>query len=158
MRNERVTRFNYIAGNAPASTKEDVLKQIAMQCVFLLEEVKETQEAALNNDILEVVDGIADVNFVAAYLQTLIESLGVDRRGAFNAVCDNNDEKWTTSFELAEKWLSQQTIPCYIQTTIYNNQTYYTVRKKDGDKVVKYQNFPKVDLTPFIPKDLIDAH
>ena len=84
MRNERVTRFNYIAGNAPATTKDEVLKQIAMQCVFLLEEVKETQEAALNNDILEVVDGIADVKYVAAYLQTLIESLGVDQSGAFN--------------------------------------------------------------------------
>lgn len=157
MRNERVTRFNYIVGNAPASTKEEVLKQIAMQCVFLLEEVRETQEAALNNDIVEVVDGVADVEYVAAYLKTLIESLGVNQEAAFDAVCDNNDEKWTTSLELAERWLSQQAIPCYIQTSIYNNKTYYTVRKKDGDKVVKYQNFPKVDLTTFIPKDLIDA-
>ncbi len=107
---------------------------------------------------VEVVDGIADVKYVAAYLQTLIESLGVDQSGAFNAVCDNNDEKWTTSFELAEKWLSQQTIPCYIQTSIYNNQMYYTVRKKDGDKVVKYQNFPKVDLTPFIPKEVLNEY
>lgn len=157
MRDIRVDRFNFIVGNPPAGDKVAVLKQIANQCKFLLEEVSETLKAAEGNDIVEVVDGIADVEYVAAYLKTLVQSLGVDQHGAFLAVCDNNDQKFTQDLEVACDWQNQKDFDTYISHVNYRGEDFYTVRRDDGTgKVVKHDNFPKVDLLPFIPKELLN--
>ena len=92
MKCSRVARFNAVAGNPPAESLEDVLKQIENQCTFLLEEVMETKEAAKRGDWIECTDGAGDVKYVAAYLQTLLESVGVKFNKAYRKICDNNDQ------------------------------------------------------------------
>lgn len=157
--NKRVTRFNHIVDNAPSENLHSILLQIARQCNYLLEEVKETKDAAYNGDWVEVLDGVADVKYVASYLEDLIKASGCDFDKAFDAVCDNNDEKFTSSRELAEVWKEQKEsigVPTYIATSEYEGELYYTVRRISDMKVVKYDDFPKVDLLPFIPKELIE--
>ena len=160
MKCKRVTRFNNVVGNPPAQSFEEVMKQIENQCTFLVEEVLETKKAAQEGDIVECVDGIGDVKYVAAYLQTLIESLGVKFNKAYHKICDNNDEKFSTSKELVLQWQSEKAIShpeleTYIAETEYEGETYYTLRRKDNGKVVKYENFPRVFLEDCVPKELI---
>lgn len=151
-----VSRFNHTCGNAPAEDPKEILKQIVNQSTYLLEEVLETKHAAKDGNWTEVTDGVADILFVAAYLNDLCEAAGVDIKGAFEAVCENNSLKFTTSKELAEKWLAEKEISCYVAETEYDGETYYTVRRTEDGKVTKYKGFETVNLIPFIPKDLLE--
>lgn len=161
MKCSRVSRFNAVVGNPPAEGLEDVLKQIENQCTFLLEEVLETKEAAKRGDWIECVDGVGDVKYVAAYLQTLLESVGVKFNKAYRKICDNNDQKFSSSKELvlqwqAEKSISHPELETYVAVTEYEGETYYTLRRKDNGKVVKHNNFEAVDLTDCIPNELLN--
>ena len=161
MKCSRVARFNAVVGNPPAESLEDVLKQIENQCTFLLEEVLETKEAAKRGDWTECCDGVGDVKYVAAYLQTLLESVGVKFNKAYQKICDNNDQKFSSSKELvlqwqAEKATSHPELETYIAETEYEGETYYTLRRKDNGKVVKHNGFEAVDLTNCIPNGLIN--
>ncbi len=157
----RVTRFNYIMGNAPSEFPNVLYEQIANQCKFLLEEVQETLEAASRGDIVEVVDGVADCEFVFDYIKTMVQSLGVQQDKAFEAVCDNNDLKYTECYEQVLQWKKQkeaQGVECYISSVVYEDVEYFMIRRKEDGKGLKFDNFPKVDLKPFIPKELVNAH
>ena len=159
MKSSRVTRFNYIVGNKPADTPEGVLEQIKNLCTFLIEEVLETKNAANEADWKEVVDGIPDIRYVASYLQDLAESVGCNVDRAFEKVCDNNDCKFTTSEVLANKWKDERIedgVECYVDTVVYEGETYYTVRRKEDGKVIKHRDFESVDLTDCIPADLLE--
>ena len=161
MKCSRVARFNAVVGNPPAEDLEDVLNQIQNQCTFLLEEVLETKEAAKQGDWIGCVDGVGDVKYVAAYLQTLLESVGVKFNKAYQKICDNNDQKFSSSKELvlqwqAEKATSHPELETYIAETEYEGETYYTLRRKDNGKVVKHNNFEAVDLTSYIPTILLE--
>lgn len=156
----RVTRFNHIMGNSPSPLPHILYQQIANQCKFLLEEVKETLEAAERGDIVEVVDGVADCEFVFDYIKTMVQSVGVKQDGAFEAVCDNNDLKYTECYEEAVRWKKQKEsagVVCYISSVVYEGIDYFMIRRKEDGKGLKFDNFPKVDLKPFIPKELINV-
>ena len=161
MKCSRVARFNAVVGNPPAESLEDVLKQIENQCTFLLEEVLETKEAAKRGDWTECCDGVGDVKYVAAYLQTLLESVGVKFNKAYQKICDNNDQKFSSSKELvlqwqAEKATSHPELETYIAEAEYDGETYYTLRRKDNGKVVKHNGFEAVDLKKYIPNKLLN--
>ena len=156
----RVTRFNYIMGNAPSVFPNVLYEQIANQCKFLLEEVQETLDAASRGDIVEVVDGVADCEFVFDYIKTMVQSLGVQQDKAFEAVCDNNDLKYTECYEQALQWKKQkeaQGIECYVSSVVYEGVDYFMIRRKEDGKGLKFDNFPKVDLSPYTPKELINV-
>ena len=156
----RVTRFNYIMGNAPSVFPNVLYEQIANQCKFLLEEVQETLDAASRGDIVEVVDGVADCEFVFDYIKTMVQSLGVQQEKAFEAVCDNNDLKYAECYEEALQWKKQkeaQGIECYVSSVVYEGVDYFMIRRKEDGKGLKFDNFPKVDLTPFIQKEFTNV-
>lgn len=159
MKDKRVERFNVITGKAPSKDINGLYKQIENQCTYLLEEVKETLKAAQEQDIVEVVDGICDVKYVASQLQTLIESIGVNFEDAFSEVCNNNDKKFTTIYNQACAWegyYAEQNRDTYISHVKYEGEDYFTVCDAETNKTLKFENFPKVDLTAFIPKGLIN--
>lgn len=154
-----ITKFNHIVGNAPKENPQDVLEQIINQCTYLLEEVLETKEAAKSGDWVEVLDGAADVKYIADYLRDLLESVGVQFDKGFKAVCENNNLKFTTSLELAQKWQEEKTaigIETYISETEYEGVTYFTVRRTANGKVVKFDGFPQVKLKKYVPKELLN--
>ena len=161
MKCSRVARFNAVVGNPPAEDLEDVLNQIENQCTFLLEEVLETKEAAKRGDWTGCVDGVGDVKYVAAYLQTLLESVGVKFNKAYRKICDNNDQKFSISKELVLQWQAEKAnshpeLETYIAETEYEGETYYTLRRKDNGKVVKHNSFEAVDLVDCIPNELVN--
>lgn len=154
---KQVEMFNHIVGNAPKLDPENVLEQIINQCTYLLEEVLETKEAAKNGDWVEVLDGAADIKYVADYIPILLEAIGVQFKKGFKEVCKNNNLKFTTSLELAHKWQEEKTavgVETYISEVEYEGETYYTVRRTADNKVTKFNEFPSVQLERFIPKEL----
>lgn len=158
MKDSRVERFNVVTGKAPSKNINELYKQIENQCTYLLEEVKETLQAAKENNMIEVVDGVCDIKYVASQLQTLVESIGVDFEGAFSEVCNNNDKKFTTIYNQACAWegyYAEQNKDVYISHVKYKGEDYFTVCDAATNKTLKFNNFPKVDLIPFLPKELV---
>ena len=159
MGSKAVTIFNHACSNAPKDTVDGILEQIANQCTYLVEEVLEMKEAALNKDFIKLADGHGDIKFVRDYLDDLVDAIGLKRSGIFKAVCENNMLKTTTSLELAEKWKAEKDedgVETYIASVDFEGETYYTVRRCDNNKVTKFKDFPEMDLTPFIPKELLN--
>ena len=156
MKNIAVERFNKIVGKGPSDDPTVLTKQIVDQSTILLEEVLETKEAP---DWIERLDGVCDIWFVASELVTQLESVGINVKKAFKDVCENNSLKYTTSRELVEKWYTWNTEvkqeECHIHESVYEGETYYCVRRNADNKVLKWEDFPKVDLTKYIPKELI---
>lgn len=160
MSSKQVTQFNHAVNNSPSQLDHVLLEQIVNQCTFLVEEVLEMKEAALEGDWIGVLDAHADIRFVRDYLDDLCVAAGLNINKAFRKVCANNAEKYSTSRELvlqwqAEKAISHPEIETYIAETEYEGETYYTLRRKDNGKVVKHNNFTAVDLTDCLPADLI---
>ena len=160
MGSKAVSVFNQAVGNPPSDDPQEVLKQVANQCTFLVEEVLEMKEAALTGDWTEVVDAHADIRFVRDYLDDLCQSVGLNTSKAFRKVCENNAQKYSTSKELvlqwqAEKAASHPDLETYIAETEYEGTTYYTLRRKDNGKVVKHNGFEAVDLKDCVPKYLL---
>ena len=159
MGSKAVTVFNHACSNAPKDTVEGVLEQIANQCTYLVEEVLEMKEAALNKDFVRLADGHGDIKFVRDYLDDLLDAIGLKRAGIFKEVCENNMLKTTTSLELAEKWKAEKDedgVETYIATVDFEGETYYTVRRCDNNKVTKFKDFPEMDLAKYIPKGLLN--
>ena len=159
MGSKKVTQFNHAVNNAPSELDHVLLEQIANQCTFLLEEVLEMKEAAIKGDWLEIVDAHADIRFVRDYLDDLCVAAGLKINKAFDLVCENNSEKFSTSKELVEKWQEEKDpskLETYIAETEYDGTIYYTLRRKSDGKVQKYIGFPSVDLSSCVPEKLFD--
>lgn len=160
MKSKAVEKFNQITGKGPSDIHNQLLIQIRNQSTILLEEVLETKAAAIDKDWKEALDGVCDIWFVASELVTQLESVGINVKKAFKAVCENNSLKYTTSHELAETWYTWNTevknVDCHIHESVYEGETYYCVRRNEDNKVLKHEDFPPVNLIPFIPKDLLN--
>ena len=159
MKSSKVEFFNKVAGKAPSEELAVLLQQIKDQATILLEEVLETKEAASECDWVETLDGVCDIKFVASELVTQLESVGIDFNGAFEAVCENNNLKYTTSSELANKWWLEQSekgVQCHIHETEHEGCKFYVVRRNEDNKVMKYEGFEPVDLAPYIPTILLE--
>ena len=159
MKSSKVEFFNKVAGKAPSEELAVLLQQIKDQATILLEEVLETKQAASGGDWDMILDGVCDVKFVASELVTQLESVGIDFNGAFEAVCENNNLKYTTSSELANKWLIEQTekgVQCHIHETEHEGCKFYVVRRNEDNKVMKHNDFMAVDLTSYIPTILLE--
>lgn len=159
MKSSKVEFFNKVAGKAPSEDLAILLQQIKNQATNLLEEVLETKEAAKEADWVETLDGVCDIWFFASQLVTQLESVGINVNGAFEAVCENNNLKYTTSKELASKWLIEQTekgVECHMHETEHEGESFYVVRRNEDNKVLKYNDFPIVELTPYIPTILLE--
>ena len=106
-----------------------------------------------------VVDGSEIITFELEYhryihgefmTHRLFSLLGdkYDVLGMLNAVCDNNDLKYTTDYDAfvtTQKWWNASTSNF---ATVIDGVTYYCLKNENG-KVVKPKDFPKVDLSEF---------
>lgn len=134
----------------------DYWKALELQTNLLVEEATEAQSAALYGDKIELVDGVADVFVILAKLIDMLEKGGFDVAGAIEEVMSNNYLKIFNSYYeavQAKEQLEEQTDEEYwIETAVENGLPFYTVRKMTG-KIAKPVNFPKVDLSKFVPKE-----
>lgn len=157
MSKEAVKRFNVVCGNSPSQgSLYDVWKQLKQQVSLVKEEALETFDASQAEDIQELIDGWADVWYVNTYLGQLLEAFGVDTKGVKDVVCANNAQKYTTSYTYAkesQEALEDKGIECYIETTVYEGETYYTVRRNEDQKVMKLKHHERPDLSVFVPHE-----
>ena len=158
--NPKITKFNYITGKPPLGAIEDnkelVWKQLKEQAERVLEEAKELVKACEEQDIKEVLDGFVDVWYTNEYVEDLLVACGVDTKTAKHEICNNNDQKYTTSFALAEDtrlgYLDIAT-PTVISEVDYGGETYFTVMRVEDNKVMKLKGHVPPNLDKCIPKE-----
>lgn len=157
MSKEAVKRFNIVCGNAPSQGDLwEVWKQLKQQASLVKEEGLEVDEGAQLEDMENLIKEWADVWYVNTYLGQLLEAFGVDTKGVKDVVCANNAQKYTTSYTYAkesQEALEDKGTACYIETTVYEGETYYTVRRNEDQKVMKLKHHERPDLSVFVPQE-----
>ena len=139
---EKINMFNVIVGN-PAPTLDDIdefWEKVQLQSKLILEEAQEQYDAAMNKNIVEVVDGWGDVEYLQTWQEEILKNVGVLTQCALDAICLNNLQKFTKVKGFAEDSktaLIEDGVECYIQETVFEGETYYTVRRKSDGKVQK---------------------
>ncbi|QDP50297.1 MAG: hypothetical protein Tp178MES00d2C33159851_87 [Prokaryotic dsDNA virus sp.] len=158
MSKSEVKRFNVITGNGVVQGDLwEVWKQLKQQAALVYEESLEGFEASRDEDIVELLDAYCDIWYTNTYLGQLLEAYGVDIKGAIEAVCSNNSQKYTTSYTYAkesQESLEEKGISCYIETTVYDGETYYTVCRNEDSKVMKLLHHEKPSLEQFVPEEM----
>lgn len=160
---ESVKRFNHIKGTPPVpidGDREAFWESVQNQAALVLEEAKEQYSAAMNRDIVELVDGAADVAYTQAYMDVMLEEIGVNLNKAKYLVCDNNDQKFTVDEVFAKrsaaKILTEDIIPCYVDETWYDGLFYYVVKRKQDGKVMKLIGHQSPNIADAIPEETFD--
>ena len=124
---------------------------------LLLEETQETVDAIKYGDMTELLDGAVDVFVILSKLLDMLEKAGFDVEGGIQQIIDNNQNKIFNSFyeacEAKEKLEERDDKEYYIETSVLNNLSFYTVRRQDG-KIAKPVGFVAVELDKFIPKEM----
>ena len=130
---------------------------VILQTALLLEETQETVDAIKYGDMTELLDGAVDVFVILSKLLDMLEKAGFDVEGGIQQIIDNNQNKIFNSFyeacEAKEKLEERDDKEYYIETSVLNNLSFYTVRRQDG-KIAKPVGFVAVELDKFIPKEL----
>lgn len=157
MSNSRVTRFNVICGNAPhMGTDYEYWKQIKNQAKRVLEEAQELYDNAEAENILGVLDGWADVKYTNEYMEDLLVAGEVNTKKAWDAVCDNNDQKFTTSYTYAKEsqdLLESNGVECYIDSITYEGTLYYAVKDIAENKVRKLLHHESPDIAKYVSQE-----
>lgn len=129
---------------------------VTLQTALLLEETQETVDAIKYGDMTELLDGAVDVFVILSKLLHMLEKAGFDVEGGIEQIIDNNQNKIFNSFyeacEAKEKLEQRDDKEYYIETSVLNNLSFYTVRRQDG-KITKPVGFVAVELDKFIPKE-----
>lgn len=162
MIDSRITKFNYIVGNEPVGLedREDFWKQIKLQAKLVLEEAQEMFDAANNEDLVEVIDGQADVWYLNEYVEDLLAEAGVHVKVAHGMVCDNNSSKYTTDLDFAlESSIAQASngVLCSVYQTMYYGEVYYVVKRDSDGKVVKLIGHQSPDIRSCIPNETFNT-
>lgn len=156
MSNARVTRFNYICSNAPHMGADyEYWKQLKNQAKRVYEEAKELLEAAESEDMLGVLDGFCDVRYTNEYMEDLLIAGDVNTKKAWEDVCNNNDQKFTTSYTYAkesQEKLEQEGVECYIDSVTYEGTTYYAVKDYAENKVRKLKFHESPNIAQYVPE------
>lgn len=156
---ESVKRFNHIKGTPPVSIdgdREAFWESVQNQAALVLEEAKEQYSAAMNRDIVELVDGAADVAYTQAYMDVMLEEVGINLPLAKELVCDNNDQKITTDEEFAKKSAIkhlENAIPCRVEESWYDRMFYYVVKRIQDGKVLKLIGHQSPNIADAIPEE-----
>lgn len=155
---QRSEKFNRIIGNSPVGLKYDAdtfWTQTQLQAKLILEEAQEQYDAAMGRDILEVLDGACDVRYLQDFMDALLEEAGIDVACAKDSVCLNNDQKYTIVEEMAkvsQKAQQDNGVECYIDSTIVDGSKYYTIKRKEDGKVLKFLKHVAPDMSLYVPK------
>lgn len=157
MSNYKVTRFNVICGNAPhLGTDFEYWRQIKQQAARILEEAQELMAAAEDERMQDVLDGFCDVRYTNEYMEDLLVAGEVETKKAWESVCNNNDQKFTTSYTYAlesKESLEEKGTECYIDQTQYEGEIYYVCRRNEDNKILKLKHHESPDLSVFVPKE-----
>jgi NTP pyrophosphatase (non-canonical NTP hydrolase) len=122
---------------------------------FIYEETEELKEAIEQKDIVEVLDAICDILYVAIGNATMVFGLKDRLLDAFNEVQASNMSKtcktYTEALETIDFHLEQHG-PCYTKQV---GDVWIVYRERD-DKVMKSSNYFSPNLEQFFTKEEIE--
>jgi NTP pyrophosphatase (non-canonical NTP hydrolase) len=122
---------------------------------FIYEETEELKEAIEQKDIVEVLDAIFDILYVAIGNATMVFGLKDRLLDAFNEVQASNMSKtcktYTEALETIDFHLEQHG-PCYTKQV---GDVWIVYRERD-DKVMKSSNYFSPNLEQFFTKEEIE--
>lgn len=120
---------------------------------FILEELEEYREACQNGDIVEVLDALCDIAYVATGNGTMLHGLKDKIWPAYQEVQASNLSKACKTEEEAKETVSQR-IKEYKEECHYDKvgNKYVVYRSRDR-KVMKNINYFRPDLKQFFTKD-----
>ena len=125
---------------------------------FIREETDELAEAIENKDIVEVLDAICDLLYVAIGNATMVFGLKDKLMDAFNEVQASNMSKLCKTVEEARETRdvrSKEHGPCYMR---YNQEgQYWVVLRERDDKVMKSVNYFAPNLKQFFTEEELKA-
>jgi NTP pyrophosphatase (non-canonical NTP hydrolase) len=125
---------------------------------FIKEETDELAEAIENRDIVEVLDAICDLLYVAVGNATMVFGLKDKLLDAYAEVQASNMSKLCKDIEEARETVkvrSKSHGPCYMQ---YNQEKkYWTVYRESDDKVMKSVNYFAPNLKQFFTEEELKA-
>jgi len=145
------------------------------------EEVLETIAAMSKNDMVEVLDGVVDVQYTLCWLEYIcniaaqlpncpvmntsqvcwLEVVDVLRRScwsllthhahleAMRRVAENNNSKFTTSYDEVVEWVGGVEFTATIGKTVVDGVEYFCIKDVNG-KIRKKAGFVGVDLSDLV--------
>lgn len=122
---------------------------------FIKEETQELEEAIKNRDIVEVLDGICDLLYVAIGNATMVFGLKDKLMAAFEEVQASNMSKTCETYEIANQTIQARIPehgPCYTKQV----GDVWVVYRKSDDKVMKSVNYFRPNLKQFFTQEEID--
>lgn len=154
---KEVKNWNNIMGNGPSKNHQETVVKLKRQIKFVVEETLEMQEAADEDDIIEILDALQDLRFVSDQVAVYLESLGIDLEGSWNEVVRSNNSKFTDDpfvITSSQRSFTNVGIPTDIEQTFDSEGkiVYIIKRRKDG-KVLKPLCFTQPNLKPFVPEE-----
>jgi len=122
---------------------------------FIKEETEELEEAIENRDIVEVLDAICDILYVAIGNATMVFGLKDKLIPAFNEVQASNMSKTCTTYEEANQTIQARIPehgPCYTKQV----GDVWVVYRTEDDKVMKSINYFRPNLEQFFTPEEIE--
>lgn len=123
---------------------------------FIKEETEELEQAIEDGNIVEVLDGICDLLYVAIGNATMVFGLKDKLIPAFDEVQASNMSKTCETEEIAKETVrvrsTEQGEPCYYKKV---GDVYIVYRTRD-DKVMKSINYFRPDLKQFFTEQELD--
>jgi len=145
-----VERFNKIMGK-PNNYEPTIPEQKEWEFVynFILEELEEYREACQNGDIVEVLDALCDITYVATGNGTMLHGLKDKIWPAYQEVQASNISKACKTEEEAKATVAQRSIEqgeaCHYEKV----GEFYIVYRSRDKKVMKNINYFKPNLKQF---------
>lgn len=155
---QNILEFNQAFGVETYSSKNnnifiDNLKLLNYRMSLIEEEVTELRDAIKNRDFVEIIDALADIEYVVIGAYT---ALGIDADKAFDIVHKSNMSKLCKTKEEAQK-----TVKYYLENVVklgYDSPNYrlsddgihYVVYNESTSKILKSINYTPADFSNII--------
>lgn len=155
MSKKEVVKFNYGIANSPAMGDHyTVWKQLKLQAKLIIEEAQELVQACEEENMVEALDAYCDLEYLNTWLEHLLYSHGCETKKAFSEVCFNNSSKITTSYTYAQSSKEQLEFhgggSYYIDSTVFEGETLYCVKRTEDGKVMKLKSHERPNLEQYV--------
>ena len=171
-----VAFFNTACGKTIPTTQEEFDREVLMQQRLVQEESTETMIALIENDVLEILDGLVDTLFTTSWLvhilkecqdkgfvvsqllNTWLSCIPINEVGqlfdeatvleAMQRVAVNNMSKFTAVKEQAQRWAAA--MPEYQLSDVTVDGVVYFCLRDEAVKIRKHCDYVSVDLSDLV--------
>ena len=171
-----VAFFNRACGKAIPTTQEEFDREVLLQQRLIQEESTETMIALIEDDPVEILDGLVDTLFTTSWLvhllneckdkgfvvsqllNTWLSCIPINEVGqlfdeqtvleAMRRVAVNNSSKFTAVKEQAERWVAA--MPEYQLSDVTVDGVVYYCLRDESSKVRKHCDYVGVDLSDLV--------